>query len=71
MAMTLCRGAPIMHDFTRNLKGVLVFADQFFRCKVVYIKPSFFFFSFLDMFNLITDTVIYITESKLTRSKEK
>ena len=69
MAMTVCGGTPILHDDTQNLKGVLVIADQFFRCKVVDIKLSWVFF--LDMSNLITDTVIYIIESKLTKLKEK
>ena len=64
MPMTVCGGIPILQDDTQNLKGVLVFADQFFRCKAVDGC------SFLDMSSLITDTVIYIIESKLTKLKE-
>ena len=63
MAMTVCGGTPILHDDTQNLKEVF-FADHFFLCKVVGCF-------FLDMSNLITDTVIYITERKLTNLKEK
>ena len=59
MPMTVCGGIPILHDDTQNLKGVLVFADQFFRCKV--LDGCFF----LDMSSLITDTVIYSIETKL------
>ena len=33
MAMTVYGGTPVLHDDTHNLKGVLVFADQFFPCK--------------------------------------
>ena len=31
-------GTPILHNDAQNIKGVLVFADQFFRCKVVDIR---------------------------------
>ena len=69
MAMAICGGYPILHDDTVKLKGLLVFADQYFRCKVVDIKLSWVFF--MDMSNLITDTVVYIIESKLTKLKDK
>ena len=36
----VCVDTPILHDDTQNLKGVLVFADQFFRCKEADIKLS-------------------------------
>ena len=63
-----------MYDDTQNVKGVLVFADadQFFRCKVVDMKLSCgFLFGYARMTNLMTDTVIYIIESKLTKLIEK
>ena len=68
MAMTVCGGTLILHDNAQNLKEVLVFADQCFRCKVIYIKLSWVlrFGS-----NLICDTVIYIIKSKLIKLKEK
>ena len=40
MAMTVCGDTPVLHDNTQNLKGVLVYADKFFHCKVVDIKLS-------------------------------
>ena len=43
MAMTVCGGTPILNDDTQNVKGVLAFADQFFRCKVVDIKLNWVF----------------------------
>ena len=68
MARTICGGTPILHDDTQNLKGVLVFAYHFFRCKVVDIKLRWVLP--FGMSNLITGTVIYIIESKLTKLKE-
>ena len=53
-----------LHHNTQNFNGVLVFADQIFLYNVVGC-------SFLDMSNLITDTVIYITENKFTKLKKK
>ena len=58
MMMTVYGGTPILHDDTQNLKGALVFADPFFRCKIADIKLDLMFL--LNMSNLIT--VIYIIE---------
>ena len=43
MVMTVRGGTLILHDDIQNVKGELVFADQFFRCKVVDIKLSWVF----------------------------
>ena len=61
-------GTPILHDNTQNFNGVLVFADQFFRCKVLYIKLTWVFL--FEYVHFITDTFINITESKFTKLKD-
>ena len=57
----------VLHN---NLKGVLVFGRSVFPLQSSRYKAELGVF-FFNMFNSITDTVIYITESKLTKLKEK
>ena len=40
MAMAVYIYTPILRDDAQNFNGVLVFADQFFRCKVLDLKLS-------------------------------
>ena len=59
---------PISHNDTQNFNGVLVFADQFFRCRVLYIKLTWVFrFEYVQF---ITDTFINIIESKFINFTE-
>ena len=66
MAMTVCGG------YTQNVKGVLVFVDQFFCLQSSRYKAELgVSFWIYPLSKLITDTVISISESKLTKLTEK